>query len=1058
MKKRLLLPFLSCIVASLLVGKNRVLAEPTENILSIEEGESEQASPLMMFRPEKPIDKNQHQKADPRRATENSESSYRSDERGIGIDGEEEEVNKYFENEICNNIYQSCLARVAEMNLGKIPLPMGSSLEASKKAEWEAANEMAEIEIADYNKKLGKAKQEIAAAQEKLDAVNLRLHLPDYAKEAYDNYQIKQLAEALADAQVERARATLHAIQFKDTDQREIAESKLEIALEKEREAIAVLAAAEENLIPIAKPTVSSSTKKDLPTQETEVHLKADQTLEPSHATIQQTFEPSHRADHKETLLDSVAEKKSSTLTLLQTIKQGIAEAVNSVLIGGKTRANRIARHLKDLDQADQKKSTLLVQAARDFEQSPWAKATRFLDQLSHTAATAANRPEKRNKITKAVENVTGVQSAKEAIMRTPEAWQEEQATDLTISQFLADRDTNKKVALAAMTKALQLESRARLEESARATSLARKEQDKVTAQAARDFEKSLWAVATRLLDQLSHDATKAVNENLTASRAAKQASQEGRGGENAYLWGRIVTKLEQAKESWQHAQARATQGELERATRWKQAAEASEAAAEGMKHIVLTYIAGEKEAAQKLEKENWSACYLSDAVTWDLKSEEALEKANRAERTTPKGRGESSFWKKRAEEYKKAAEYERKAAACLHADKKDEGDSWRGAGKSSHATAEYQIKAAEAEQNDKLMLVPEYRKLADLCGHALDYYLKGTAAYGAETTYEGTSWNNAGHGCYSSAEKLGKAIEAEAAGKPDVAQNWREAAKLFQDSIDPFLKAAAAHKAGKTDEGNSWNNAGDSLYYSAGKLGEAIEADAEGKPEVAQKWREAAKLNQDSIDPFLKAAAAHGAEKWNEGQSWDNAGDGFDSAAEKLEKAIEAESEGKPDIAQKWREAAKLNQDSVDPYSKAAAAHGAEKWNEGQSWDNAGDGFDSAAEKLGEAIEADAAGKPDVAQKWREAAKLFQDSIDPFIQAAVAHKAGKSEEGRSWDNAGAGFYEAVGKLGEATQAEAEGKLDVAQKWREAAKLNQDSIDPYLKAAAARGAGKSEEG
>jgi hypothetical protein len=223
-------------------------------------------------------------------------------------------------------------------------------------------------------------------------------------------------------------------------------------------------------------------------------------------------------------------------------------------------------------------------------------------------------------------------------------------------------------------------------------------------------------------------EKTLLLNEQI---KQVKQASLEGRGGEKTYLWDHITIKLEQVRESWHTVEARANQGESERATRWKEAAQDSEAAAEGVRYIIETYIVGKKEAAQKLEKENWSAYYLSDALTWDLKAEEALERANKIEQATPKGREENSFWKRRAEEYQKAAEYERKATECTRADKEKEEFSWYWAGRSSHATAEYQIKGTQAEQNGNLPLALEYRKLAEGCEYALDYFLKGAKSYG---------------------------------------------------------------------------------------------------------------------------------------------------------------------------------------------------------------------------------------------------------------------------------------------------------------------------------------
>ena len=337
--------------------------------------------------------------------------------------------------------------------------------------------------------------------------------------------------------------------------------------------------------------------------------------------------------------------------------------------------------------------------------------------------------------------------------------------------------------------------------------------------------------------------------------KEAKQASFEGKGGENAYLWDRIVTKLEQAKESWHQFEEKTAQGKSERAALWQQAAERSEASAERMKNVFLTYIAGNETEAKRLEKENWNLYILSNAFTWNLKSEEALEKVAQAELTTPRKMEEITFWEKRAEEYKKAADYKREAIEANNAYKESEWNSWFWAGSISHATAEYQIKGAQAKEAGKVTIASEYEKLSQRCESALNSFLKAVADYKAGKIYEGYRLYSAVRSFYYAAAKLGKAIEAEEAGKGEIAQKWRDAAALQESSTEPYSEAAKAHDRGKSPPGDYFDNAGNSLKNAAAKLGKAIEADAAGKVSVAKKWREAAALQKLASKYYSKAA-----------------------------------------------------------------------------------------------------------------------------------------------------------------------------------------------------------
>ncbi|MFI0347364.1 MAG: hypothetical protein ACH346_01145, partial [Chthoniobacterales bacterium] len=116
-------------------------------------------------------------------------------------------------------------------------------------------------------------------------------------------------------------------------------------------------------------------------------------------------------------------------------------------------------------------------------------------------------------------------------------------------------------------------------------------------------------------------------------------------------------------------------------------------------------------------------------------------------------------------------------------------------------------------------------------------------------------------------------------------------------------------------------DNAGDGKLWAAKQLEKAIEAEAANNPALAQAWREAAAENQKSSEYFLKAGEAKAIgtpEKTNEGNSWDNAGLGKLRAAKQLEKAIEAEAANNPTLAQAWRRAAGSNRQASDYWISA--------------------------------------------------------------------------------------------------------------------------------------------
>ncbi|HLB33140.1 MAG TPA: hypothetical protein VJK54_02780, partial [Chthoniobacterales bacterium] len=172
--------------------------------------------------------------------------------------GEENSTAQLLKEEICNNIYLECIAKVATMSLAKRGTAEGISQEAK---EWEAARHMAAEEERDCNNAWEEAKKETLAAQRKFDSANAIIHGKAYADEAYYDWQVKELVEKLAKARVTTAHETLNAIDLRNTAQHARAESRLKTAIETERKASDALEAATAHVSSEEASTPSSTGK-----------------------------------------------------------------------------------------------------------------------------------------------------------------------------------------------------------------------------------------------------------------------------------------------------------------------------------------------------------------------------------------------------------------------------------------------------------------------------------------------------------------------------------------------------------------------------------------------------------------------------------------------------------------------------------------------------------------------------------------------------------------------------------------------------------------------------
>ncbi|HLB34789.1 MAG TPA: hypothetical protein VJK54_11230 [Chthoniobacterales bacterium] len=321
----------------------------------------------------------------------------------------------------------------------------------------------------------------------------------------------------------------------------------------------------------------------------------------------------------------------------------------------------------------------------------------------------------------------------------------------------------------------------------------------------------------------------------------------------------------------------------------------------------------------------------------------------------------------------------------------------------------------------------------------------KKTIASTVGKTEESTHWQNAIMKLFWAAEKLEEAIEAERIKNPGKAHKLREEAKQYNSCVEPYVQAAKSYEQEKIEEGECWGRIGDGLSKTANALERVIDAELAGKSEMASKWNKVVKFNKCSVEAYKRGVRAYGEGKTEEAQSWHNTGNGFYSAGRNLETAIKKEIDGSPEIAIKYCELAEQYTRSIDFYTQATKAYEQGKIEEGTFWNNAGEGFDKASRYLEAAIRAEIDVYPEEAKKYREIAEQYERSVEPYTQAAKAYMEGKTDEGTHWNNAGEGCNNVAEKLTLAIRKEISGSLDEAKTLREEAKNQKQTAEAIIK-------------
>ncbi|HLB33246.1 MAG TPA: hypothetical protein VJK54_03320, partial [Chthoniobacterales bacterium] len=400
----------------------------------------------------------------------------------------------------------------------------------------------------------------------------------------------------------------------------------------------------------------------------------------------------------------------------------------------------------------------------------------------------------------------------------------------------------------------------------------------------------------------------------------------------------------------------------------------------------------------------------------------------------------------------KKAAEAMRKFQEARSKTKTMYGsyaDAWRSTANSLEKTSKYWTKANEAEGAGKTTLAAGYKAAAEIAQRSADKYqaiaagvVRGVMEVMNKAEIFG--WEGA-LSLQKQADYQVKAIEAEEAGKTQLAASYRKAAAVSEKAAERHEQAAKAFDEGKESESTQLFNTGKTTQKEANAIVASIARS------VKEKATEAMRKSQEARS---KAKATSGviAEVWN------SVANSLEKTSEYLMEVQRSQKVGNQMLVKGYKETAEMSQRAADQRELAAQAYIAQKEKEGSSLVLAGKSLQAQADYQAQEIIAHISGKLEEAKKYCEMSEQQARCVEPFIQAAKAHAEGKINVATCWNNAGNGFYNAAVKLEKATQAEAVGKLEVARKWREAGERQARSGSNFSQAANAHAERKTDEG
>ncbi|HLB33314.1 MAG TPA: hypothetical protein VJK54_03660, partial [Chthoniobacterales bacterium] len=557
-----------------------------------------------------------------------------------------------------------------------------------------------------------------------------------------------------------------------------------------------------------------------------------------------------------------------------------------------------------------------------------------------------------------------------------------------------------------------------KLKESSQFLAQAAKEQQATCSLAPEQF-KEIWSNSMRTVEdqQTRLAATKLTYQAQKASsiaRAAKVLQKEALKKDNALescFWDLVIGKSMQASECWETAQILLSTDQ-ETAASWEKVAEQLVVSVEKCRKTAEALALSNIQQVRHLAQEANSASDISSSSLWELKSEEALKKANEEK----ENQNSAEFWKKIANQYQVILDYEQQAMKVFTAGKKDEGDLLDHASYYTGLSVETMIKASEAREAEKIGVAGGYEKAALILNQAAQAYAEGKEDQGREL-------GCAGEYVQSSAETMLKAIEAREAGETERSAEYEKVAAKSEQAAELRKQSAEVYGERKEDQGNQLGWAGLYTQSSAETMLKAIEAREAGKTILAAEYEKAAIKSDQAAGLMKQSAQAYAERKEDQGSELACAGEYTQESAKTMLKAIKARKVEQIELSAEYEKIAAKSEQAAELRRQSAQAYAAEE-DQGRELGCAGEYTQANAETMLKAIEAREAGKTILAAEYEKAVIKSDQAAGLMKQSAQAYTAGEGDKGRrlNW-------------VGACTQSSAKTMLKVI-KAREAGNVN----------------------
>ncbi|OHE77965.1 MAG: hypothetical protein A3F67_05620 [Verrucomicrobia bacterium RIFCSPHIGHO2_12_FULL_41_10] len=793
---------------------------------------------------------------------------------------------QFLEKEICDNIYLSCLAKVAAMSFAERTSVEGILNLSQEAKEWAAAEQKAKRDVEKSQQALEAATEEkkIVDKEIKMMLDDSTFHGGAVVTKAYRDFKIKELGEQLAKTRVETAKATLYAIQVKNTEQSAAAETDLTGAIAGEKKALQALEEAKSHAvesvsIPMAE-AVAVEAMAIYPNNYSYQAYPHNQQFNPLNLSPERADQEEQKASAKKEKAAAAFEKEFSMM-----------------IESSKLQAEEAAEAATTSREKAEKSGT---------SEKAWKEALEEAEMTGEAYGHLAGLYEMYKE--QAAEYYEGGMLKTKGSKYNFELKKAEKKKERWTIELEECRQKKEALKRGTLEKPLTQEQTSEMQ--------AAKEREALLAQQAKEQEE---LKAQEKIRQIKLEAEAAIVREREALEMQKK-KEEDEANQLAKQ-----KELEKEKEIVLHKQA-LTQQEAEVRRLEAEAAAQAKTLVEESKVI---------EASEALVN---SVNPSVECVTGSTNHQSVFNDASNSKPLLPSPT---------AAAVSQPTAYSLQPMASIIEDDKKLIETWQammtdmlekrgrvnavgstdegGKGTSVSSQLYYAIEklkeAIKAESAGKSEEARGWREAAEYYRRSVEFRAEAARAYEQEKTEEGKSWNYAGD-CFLKAEReLEKTIVAENAGKPEEALKWREAAEQYKHAGELYIQSARAYARGKEDEGASWYHAGQHFDNAVIKLGKAIVAKSAGKPEEAEKWSEAAEQYKYAGELFIQSARAYGQGKTTEAKSWNDGANVLRSGALALEDALKAEAKGKVAEAQTLREEAAKYQQKAEDCQRAAEA-----------------------------------------------------------------------------------------------------------------------------------------